>query len=261
MAELVREGVHLFYEEAGKGGPPLLFVHGFGGSTEHFRAQLEHFKRSHRVAALDRRGHGRSDKPEGPYTIAAIAEEVGWCARELGMHKPVLIVHSMGAIGLELAAQAPELLSGLAILDAPLFPPSPVQERFGELLAALRGPHYAQVIDAMCEQMIFLPTDDKARSARLHGALLQTPQHVLAATWEQLLAHDSAAAAARCSLPLLYVGGVMPYDEARLRELCPQVWIGRSVGAGHFPQLEVPDQVNPMIERFLRCAPGLAQGA
>jgi len=39
---------------------------------------------------------------------------------------------------------------------------------------------------------------------------------------------------------------------ARLRAMAPNTEIGVTVGAGHFNQLEVPDQVNSMTERFLR---------
>ena len=31
----------------------------------------------------------------------------------------------------------------------------------------------------------------------------------------------------------------------------PNVMVAQTIGAGHFIQLEVPDQVNAMIERFL----------
>jgi pimeloyl-ACP methyl ester carboxylesterase len=40
-------------------------------------------------------------------------------------------------------------------------------------------------------------------------------------------------------------------DVFRLRELKPDLEVGITVGAGHFQQLEVPEQVNAMIERFL----------
>jgi pimeloyl-ACP methyl ester carboxylesterase len=99
-----------------------------------------------------------------------------------------------------------------------------------------------------------LPSDDKTRRARLHSALLETPQQVLAATWQNFIADDIAPAAARCKLPLLYIGSVMPFDELGMRQLCPQLQVGRSVGAGHFPQLEVPEQVNAMIDKFLEIA-------
>lgn len=254
MPELKRDGVRLAYDEAGSGGPPMMFVHGWGGDARHFEPQMEHFRRERRVVAIDRRGHGRSEVTEGPYSIPAIAEEVAWTARELGLHRPVLVVHSMGAIGLEAASRFPELFSALVVLDAPALPPQPVREAFAQLAAALRTPAYGGAIDATCDRMIFLPTDDKARRQKLHAGLMGTPQHVLASTWEQFIAYDPRAAASQCKLPLLYVGSVMPCDEAAMRALCPHILIGRTVGAGHFHQLEVPEQVNAMIARFLKIA-------
>jgi pimeloyl-ACP methyl ester carboxylesterase len=41
-------------------------------------------------------------------------------------------------------------------------------------------------------------------------------------------------------------------DALRLRRINPDLHVGITVGAGHFDQLEVPDQVNAMIERFLQ---------
>jgi pimeloyl-ACP methyl ester carboxylesterase len=67
------------------------------------------------------------------------------------------------------------------------------------------------------------------------------------------LRYDSAVAA--CKVPLLMLMAETSLsDVPRLREVCPQVKIGQTVGAGHFHQLEVPDQVNAMIERFLAVA-------
>jgi pimeloyl-ACP methyl ester carboxylesterase len=40
-------------------------------------------------------------------------------------------------------------------------------------------------------------------------------------------------------------------DALRLRKIRPDLEVGITVGAGHFHQLEVPEQVNAMIERFL----------
>ena len=41
-------------------------------------------------------------------------------------------------------------------------------------------------------------------------------------------------------------------DALRLRAIKPDLEVGITVGAGHFHQIEVPEQVNAMIERFLR---------
>jgi pimeloyl-ACP methyl ester carboxylesterase len=45
---------------------------------------------------------------------------------------------------------------------------------------------------------------------------------------------------------------------AYLHEVNPAITLGQTVGAGHFLQLEVPEQVNLMIERFLSISPGTA---
>ena len=62
---------------------------------------------------------------------------------------------------------------------------------------------------------------------------------------------DPAPALAACTLPMLIVQATMPADLARVRAAAPHAWIGQTVGAGHFHQLMVPDQVNAMIARFV----------
>ena len=50
-------------------------------------------------------------------------------------------------------------------------------------------------------------------------------------------------------------------DVARLRALCSTLMLGQTVGSGHFLQLEVPDQVNAMLDRFLTLVAGASRGA
>jgi len=58
---------------------------------------------------------------------------------------------------------------------------------------------------------------------------------------------------ARCEVPVLLLRCELgpDTDVLRLCELKPGLEVGITVGAGHFQQLEVPEQVNAMIERFL----------
>jgi pimeloyl-ACP methyl ester carboxylesterase len=56
-----------------------------------------------------------------------------------------------------------------------------------------------------------------------------------------------------CKLPILYIedNGGRYSHLALFSEVCPQLVVGKVVGSGHFPTLEVPDQVNAMIQRFI----------
>ena len=59
--------VKLFYTDEGAGDPPILFVHGYSCDSHDWSWQIPHFVGSHRVIAMDNRGHGRSGVPESGY--------------------------------------------------------------------------------------------------------------------------------------------------------------------------------------------------
>ncbi len=82
------------------------------------------------------------------------------------------------------------------------------------------------------------------------------PPDVGIAIWtDGTFAFDDAAAVAACGAPLLYIDAGTPNaDLDRLADLSPDLTLGRTVGSGHFAQLEIPDQVNAMVARFLEIA-------
>ena len=156
MPHARRDELSLYYEQAGRGDPPLVFVHGWCCDHSFFQPQFEHFQSSHAVTTLDLRGCGSSDRPEDGYDLP------------------------MCSVPLSVAA------------------------------AGIRG----------------------------------------------LVAWNGVAALASCTVPLLVLSSAPDEsnDPARLLPFKPDVHVGMTVGAGHFHQLEVPEQVTAMIERFLEVA-------
>ena len=155
-----------------------------------------------------------------------------------------------GNVILELAARFPEVPSSLVMIDSVMLPPqmmlNAVQSQFTE---GMQGPDYLaayqQVLSAMC-----LPTD--RRSSQLISSL-RVPQHVLAsAIPNHTTNYDAATAASACRIPVAYIYSIMPLlDLQRFQSLTPQLAIARTLGSGHFSPIEVPDQINAMITRFL----------
>ena len=66
-------GVTLYYETLGQ-GEPLLLVHGNGGSIGALAAQMEHFKATHNVIAMDSRDQGRSATAQEPITYEKMTD-------------------------------------------------------------------------------------------------------------------------------------------------------------------------------------------
>jgi pimeloyl-ACP methyl ester carboxylesterase len=255
MEELVRDGVALTYADAGSGDPPILLIHGAMNDHSYFAPQFEHFRRRHRTIAVDLRGHGRSAKPRQDYTIHGFAEDVAWLGREISLVGPVIVGHSMGGlVALDIAARFADLPAAVVILDTPVVPPQPFADALRPFATALRTPAFREAIREFLSSFIGF-ADDPARARGLLDEMATTPQHVIASAMEDYLAYDSAAAAAACKLPLIYVSsGPWFADVARLRELCPQLVTGQTVGSGHYHQLEVPEQINAMIDRFVAVA-------
>lgn len=260
MGKLKRDNVTLFYEEAGSGDPPFLLVHGGMGDHTHFAPQFEYFQRNHRTVAMDLRGYGQSDKPQQDYTIAGYADDLAWLSSELEIAKPVSIGHSMGGlIVLELAARFPDLPAAIVILDSPIVPSEAYIEGLKPLVMAMQTSGYREALGQFMSQFIGF-ADDPERRERLLKEILSVEQHVIASTLASILTYDSVSAASACKVPVLNVSSGIPFsDMARFRESCPQLITEQTVGTGHYPQLEVPEQFNSMIDRFL--ANALHRGA
>ncbi len=248
-----RDGVKLAFEETGSGSPPVVLVHGWTCNRSYFAPQRDHLAGKHRVVSVDLRGHGESDKPKGPYTIAGFADDVAWLCRELALTKPVVIGHSMGGMtALELAARHPDLPSAIVVCDSPMAMPAQLVANLGTVSAEFRKPDWRPAHRAFLSDVLFIASDDPARKARILGDMTSAPDHVTLGCWDAIVGADMDGALRKCKTRFLYIAAASPLaDLARLRELCPQVVTGQTVGAGHFHQLEVPDQVNAMIDRFL----------
>jgi pimeloyl-ACP methyl ester carboxylesterase len=253
VATLIRDRVKLAYEESGS-GPAIVVVHGWCCDRTYLAPQAEHFGAGHRVVSLDLRGHGESDKPEQEYTIRGFADDVAWLCGELGITRPVVIGHSMGgATALALAAWHPGLPGAIVMLDAPvLLPPELVSSLLPQLVAAFRSPGYRDAARQFVGNQMFRPGDDPWRKERILDGMSAAPQHVMASAFAAIGSFDSAGALQACKVPALFIGAdPLLSDLRRMRELCPTLLTAQTAGAGHFHQLEVPEQVNAMIDRFL----------
>jgi pimeloyl-ACP methyl ester carboxylesterase len=259
MPYLTRDGVKLYYEEAGSGDETMLFVHGWTCNLSHFEAQVTHFAGRYRCISVDLRGHGKSDAPAQTYTIHGFADDLAWMCGELGVSQPIVIGHSMGGLtALILAAERPDLVGAAVFVDAPLLLPADALAVRRPILDTFWGSDYVNAAVAYANDRFFIDTDDPQRRAQILEGVAAMPQHVLASAWQSILETDSVPAArsfGERGTPGLYIGAARPLaDLQQLRELCPQVIVTQTARSGHFCQIEVPEQVNAMIDRFLKVA-------
>ena len=117
MSTVSARGVRLFYQETGASdAPPLVLIMGWGGDHTAWALQAPAFAAAHRVIALDNRGAGQSEVPDGPYTIAGMADDVVGLMDALGIRRAHICGASMGGmIAQELALRHPDRVRTLQL--------------------------------------------------------------------------------------------------------------------------------------------------
>jgi pimeloyl-ACP methyl ester carboxylesterase len=244
--------VRLYYERAGSGDRELLLIPGWCCDHTAFRPQFDHFARTESVTAVDLRGVGLSGKPDEGYSIPELAGDVAAFCDAVGIEKPVVVGHSLGGmIAVELGGRFPALAGALVLVDpGPIDPRPATVEFFRGFAEQLEGPGGEEIRRAYVGDM-------GARDEELAGWIVDhmcaVEQPIAAAVIRGVAEWNGREPLARCTIPVLLLRAALreETDVLRLREIKPDLEVGITVGAGHFHQLEVPEQVNAMIERFL----------
>jgi lipase len=117
------DGVELAFGYWPGRGEPIVALHGLTATYVNFIGIAERLAGRRPLFAVDLRGRGDSDKPDGPYGMAQHARDVAAAMRAMGLGASVIVGHSMGAfVATALAAQEPELVAGLVLIDGGYIP-------------------------------------------------------------------------------------------------------------------------------------------
>ncbi len=120
---VLRWGSALGSHDAAAGdSAPWLLVHGLASNARLWDGVARHLAIAGRAsAAVDLRGHGLSDKPDGGYDFGTIAEDLRILIGALGFDRPILVGQSWGAnVVLDFAVRNPQLTRGIVLVDGGL---------------------------------------------------------------------------------------------------------------------------------------------
>ncbi len=118
MPTSIANNIKLHYEVTGH-GPTLVFIHGLGSSSRDWEFQVPAFAKSYQVVTVDLRGHGQSDKPDGPYTIPMFAADLASLLAGVGVQSAHLVGISLGgAVAFQFALDYPGMVKTLTIVNS-----------------------------------------------------------------------------------------------------------------------------------------------
>jgi pimeloyl-ACP methyl ester carboxylesterase len=113
-------GIRIHYwRTGGVGKPVMILAHGITDFGLNWATLAEKFQSDYDIIMYDARGHGYSDKPEGPYDLNEHVEDLVGLVKALNVEKPVLVGHSMGGATVALTAAVYPEIPRAVILEDP----------------------------------------------------------------------------------------------------------------------------------------------
>lgn len=275
------QGYPIYYVQAGtprRDRPPLLLIHGFGASTDHWRKNIQGLQGDFEVWAIDLLGFGRSTKADTDYSGLLWANQLQAFVHDVIGRPAVLVGNSLGGYAsLCVAAHYPDAVAGVILLNSagpfssnqPAAPVNPFRTAVNQTLRTiLLQPFPSWLLFQYVRQRsvirktlqkVYLDhtaiTDDLIEAIRrpaddpgavtVFAAVFKAQQ---GATVDTLLASMTA--------PLLLLWGEAdPWMDCRLRseqfrrhyDSVQEAFLQ----AGHCPHDEVPQQVNPLVRDWV----------
>jgi 3-oxoadipate enol-lactonase len=251
---LALDGGRIFYEVFGKGFP-LVFIHDGLAHSVVWDAQVADLAGDYRVVRYDRRGYGRSDKPEKAFSNVA---DLDTLVQFLKLERIILIGSSAGGgLAIDYTLAHPERVEGLVLVGA-------VVNGMGYSFHFMRRGYANYSLDAeenlenwINDQYSIVPGNDEAR-ARLEEILRACPND-LDFSRERFSLEPPAPALERLSeiaVPALLVTGEKDIPDVHVHAGAIEAGIRGAHrviidGTGHLLYLERPDAFNAAVREFL----------
>ena len=254
--------LELWVERTGQ-GPDVLLIAGLGDPVEAWQYQLDGLADRYRLTAFDNRGAGRTPLPEGPLSVATLADDAAELLRALEVPAAHVAGFSGGSIiAQELALRHPELVRSLVLVSTWARPDA----YFRSVVASWRWMAEAAPSERAFLEAFFV----WIYTARAHadGTVQQIIEETLAfpyqaspeaiqTTIDAFLAHETADRLQDIAAPTLVLAGA--------QDICSPPRYGRVVAEGipdarfevmaeeaHQPFQEVPDEFNARVDAFWR---------
>ncbi len=243
------------YLTQGAGASALVFLHGWGGHAEHWRAQVP-LATGRRALFIDLPGHGRSDVSSGRHTVAALAEAVDGALQSAGVTRAVIVGHGLGALaGWHVALRAPDRVEALVSIDGTLLPFLGDTDAASTFAGGISGTDMRPFIDGLAPGLFVDATPPQLRASVVATMQATAPQVLAELMSDVAITGGPPFSPGQLHVPTLALvatsSDTPAGHEAQLRALFTTLDYRALPNAGHYLMMEKPRDVNDAIAGFL----------
>jgi pimeloyl-ACP methyl ester carboxylesterase len=242
-------GGSVFVDDAPGNGTPIVFIHGNGGSSAQWKAQLAYFRAAGRRAiALDLPGFGQSTPP-ADFSLTTMAAAIDAAVVASKVNHFVIVGHSYGgAVVATYVAAHPDKVAGVVYLDAAASALPLTAEQKAQFGAALRANKMA-IVRAWFAPML-TPSSDRVKE-EVFASVEKTSADAVVAALMSLADFDAKTLINAYRGPRMAIVASALENPASFQKQFPDVRAVNVAGAGHWIMLDKPAEVNAALEAFV----------
>lgn len=262
-ASFIEPNIRFHYESSGQ-GEPLLFIHGFAGSSRLWEQQIAYFNSGFQTVSVDLPGHGQSSWMEG--NLLDIAKRVRVLSDALGLYKMNIVASSFGGlVALELYRLVPDNIARISFVGSiPKFArtdayPAGLDINKIRTLSQQFERDYAFILDVFFRSLFTMKERDSEQFKNVKALRMKESlpdPRALKAYLDILEKADLRDRLSKVGCPVQFITGDEDY-------ICPRAvmeWVQDHMhnarldfipGCGHLPFLTKPKEYNGLLENFL----------
>lgn len=249
--------IKMYYESTGE-GEPLLLIHGLGSSTRDWEFQVPTFSQKYRVITIDLRGHGKTDKPKGPYNMQMFAKDIAELLEIIGVTSTHILGISLGGgIAFQFAVDYPELVKSLIIVNAGIEIPA---DSFKMKLEAFKRISIVRLVgmkkmgQVLAPRLFIKPEQEDLRQ-KLIERWQENDKKAYLSAMRALIGWSIRDHLDKIKCPTLIIGSDQDYAPSSIKEeyttLLPNAKFIEIKDAGHAVAIEKPEEFNEIVMNFL----------
>lgn len=256
-----RPALHYTVRESSAAQPraTLVLSHALGCDSSMWDALATSLADDYRVVAYDHRGHGHSETPPGPYTIADLADDAARLVQEATDQPVVFIGLSMGGmVAQELALRHPALVRALVIANSTGGYPDEAQAMWQQRIDTVRAQGMAGIVEGVLGRYFSdaFRAQQAGTVARFRRRLLATAADGYLACCEAVRRVDTLGRLPQLMVPALVlageadVGTPVAFSQSIVERL-PGARLAVLPGAAHLSVVERPAEFGAAVRSFL----------
>ncbi|MFX0032926.1 MAG: alpha/beta fold hydrolase [Candidatus Hodarchaeota archaeon] len=249
--------IEMYYELAGE-GDPLLLIHGLGSSTRDWEYQVPVFSQKYQVITIDLRGHGKSDKPKGPYNMRMFAGDIAELLKKLQIESVHILGISLGGgIAFQFAVDYPDLVKSLIIVNAGIEIPT---DSFKMKFEAFKRTFIVKLVgmkkmgEVLAPRLFIKPEQEELR-AKLIERWQENDKKAYLSAMRALIGWSVRDQLGKIKCPTLVIGSDQDYAPSSIKEeytkLLSNAKFIEIKDARHAVAIEKPEEFNKIVMKFL----------